>query len=310
MEPRFHFFTLLTKNEQYARMRESLTAAGFDEVSIYTALDNREGNVHEPYSAITEAVRTAQAPYVVFCHQDLLFGEGPNALLTRIEELNTLDPRWAIIGNTGYTPRFDLAVCLDDPTGSQLSDNLPARVVTLDENLLVIRRDAGVGCSPEMSGFHLYATDLCLNAYMRGRSAYVVEFRVDHLTGALDYTGLHDLAGRFRRVWRRRIRGALLMTPSMVLLFSRVPLLFHAANRPGLYARLAKRYRLMSTFDFLLRGGRPVWLPMGWFDARTWHGPSLNPALRTLDAVLSLGRPHDSHREENKREPEGEERSR
>ena len=44
---------------------------------------------------------------------------------------------------------------------------LPARVATLDELLLVVRRDAGLRFDPEL-GFHLYGADICLQAHERG----------------------------------------------------------------------------------------------------------------------------------------------
>ena len=44
---------------------------------------------------------------------------------------------------------------------------LPARVATLDELLLVVRRDSPLRFDPEL-GFHLYGADLCLQAAERG----------------------------------------------------------------------------------------------------------------------------------------------
>ncbi len=53
--------------------------------------------------------------------------------------------------------------------GRELRDGpaLPARVATLDELLLVVRRHAGLRFDP-MLGSHLYGADLCLQARERG----------------------------------------------------------------------------------------------------------------------------------------------
>ena len=44
---------------------------------------------------------------------------------------------------------------------------LPARVATLDELLLIVRRDAGLRFDPDL-GFHLYGADICLQASEQG----------------------------------------------------------------------------------------------------------------------------------------------
>ena len=290
--PRFHFFTLLTKDDQYAEMRASLATAGFDDSNaIFTVLDNRQTNAHEPYSAITEAVRTARAPYIVFCHQDLVFYQGPDALLGAIAEVQARDPDWAVLGNAGFTPGLDASVFLDDHAGAHRVGVVPARVLSLDENFLLIRRDASVGCSPELSGFHLYGTDLCLNAYALGFSAWTLDYSLMHKGSSLDGTALHRLAPAFRRAWRGRLRGGVVVTPCVVMIFSRVPLLFEAANRPAAHARIMKRFRLVRTLDYLLRHGRPDWLPMARYVEGDWRGPSLSPAVRRLDALLRRGGP-------------------
>ena len=45
--------------------------------------------------------------------------------------------------------------------------DLPARVATLDELLLVVRRDTPLRFDPAL-GFHLYGADICLQAAERG----------------------------------------------------------------------------------------------------------------------------------------------
>ena len=53
--------------------------------------------------------------------------------------------------------------------GRMLRDGqeLPARVATLDELLLIVRRDAGLRFDPDL-GFHLYGADICLQASEQG----------------------------------------------------------------------------------------------------------------------------------------------
>ncbi len=260
--PIFHFYTLLTKDDQYARMRSSLAEMGFDETnSVFTVLDNREGNAHEPYSAIGKAVREAETPYIVFCHQDLVFQKGPEELLHALRDLDERDPAWAVAGNAGGTSGCETVFCVDDHSGHLDKGPRPSRVLTLDENFLIVRRDSGIACSPEISGFHLYGTDLCLNAYRQGRSAYVIEYRLTHLSSTLDYGGLLRQAREFVKVWHPRIGGAVILTSAMVMVLTPFPPLTAALTRGAVSSRLWHRSDLLRRIDRLLGPWRPKWLP-------------------------------------------------
>jgi hypothetical protein len=65
--------------------------------------------------------------------------------------------------------------------GRELRDGpeLPASVATLDELLLVIRRDSGLRFDPEL-GFHLYGADICLQAHERGLAVVVLAALCHH----------------------------------------------------------------------------------------------------------------------------------
>ena len=262
--PTFHFFTLLTRLDQYDRMRESICAAGFDEEnSAFTTLDNRAGNAHDPYRAIGEAVQTAQAPYVVFCHQDLLFdqGHGYDDLVRVLAELERRDPSWAVVGNAGLNSRFEHIRALTDHAGEHLSGEKPGRVLSLDENFLVIKRASGLACSEGLSGFHIYATDLCLNAYRAGHSAYVVDFRVTHLGTSLDDAELTRLATDFERFWAPALGGACIQSPAFIYLFvrnRRLDRLLRTGGRPRGYRH---RPELLRLYDRILLPWRASWLP-------------------------------------------------
>ena len=98
-----------------------------------------------------------------------------------IRDLEGRDDRWAVAGNAGGSRALRVIRSVTDPHGGGTGDPLPAGVHSLDENFLVIRTGTGVRCSPQLSGFHLYGTDLCLNALEQGRQPYVIDFRLRHL---------------------------------------------------------------------------------------------------------------------------------
>ena len=56
---------------------------------------------------------------------------------------------------------------------------LPEKVRSLDELLLAVRLDAGLLPDPEL-GWHLYGTDLCLQAEARGLHAVVLDAPCEH----------------------------------------------------------------------------------------------------------------------------------
>jgi hypothetical protein len=99
-----------------------------------------------------------------------------------IDELNKLDPKWALLGNAGGQSFGYISLRLTDPHGDHNTGGFPMKVQSLDENFILIRKDANLGASSDMEGFHFYGFDLCLVAAMRGYSAYVVDFHLHHLS--------------------------------------------------------------------------------------------------------------------------------
>ena len=113
-------------------------------------------------------------------HQDVYLPEGWDWRLTR--QLYEAERRFGPIGVAGVYGVGDVIrpESPEQPLGTErigwvvdrgreLRDGpeLPARVATLDELLLVVRRDSGLRFDPAL-GFHLYGADLCLQARERG----------------------------------------------------------------------------------------------------------------------------------------------
>lgn len=243
-----HLCTIANDPAQYAAMRASFEAAGFtSDVCRYTLFDNGQGNRVEPYGAINSALADTTEPYLIFCHQDVLCdqGQGFADLVHVLAELDARDPDWAVAGNVGFTARFKPVECITDPGNRGLHPgNLPVRVSSLDENFLVLKTAARVGCSPELSGFHLYATDLCLNARLKRKRAYVIDFRIRHLSaGNARSESFETCRALFVRRWSRELAFACIVTPSTKLLLSRcIPV--------GIADRLVRQERLGALIRF------------------------------------------------------------
>jgi hypothetical protein len=205
----FTIATLVNDARQYDEMLRSFSAGGFTEGCEYLALDNRAGNRFEPYGGARLALGRSKGRYLLLCHQDLrLIKDGPSELLSRLEELDKTDPLWALAGNSGGTAK-GLAIRISDPHGEdQRTGSFPARAWSLDENFIVIKRSAMVAPSADLSGFHLYGLDLCLQAQMRGHAAYVIDFHLRHLgagtIGGDYYDCLEALEDKYARVLQTR----------------------------------------------------------------------------------------------------------
>jgi len=212
-----HIATIVNDPAVYRAMRASMAAVGFtDESCRFTVFDNSKSNQHEPYSVLRQLATDGDEPYVMLCHQDLLFsGEcSMEVLLQQFEKLTAVDPRWAIAGTAGGDIHGQLVYHMDDPIGSFRAPDLPRAVVSLDENLLILQRSHYPLPTPGLSGFHLYGTDLCLNAYLRGQSAYVIAFPVRHLSpGNVFSAAFAESLEQMSAAWKRQLFFGLIRTP-------------------------------------------------------------------------------------------------
>lgn len=187
----FRICTLVTDWSKYEAMKRSFVLAGFDESRCrYSVYDNSSANDHDPYATITEVCQQAEEPYIICCHQDVLMDRhhGYDQLMKVIGDLDRRRPDWAVAGNAGVTDDFRYVVIISDPHQTQRwPGGFPQAVHELDENFLLIRTATRVRCSAQLRGFHLYGTDLCLNARLMGYSCHVCDFHLTHLSGgALD----------------------------------------------------------------------------------------------------------------------------
>lgn len=219
-------------------MRASFAAGGFSgERAEFLYLDNSAGNRWDAFRGIPVLLAAARGRHVILCHQDVrLIADGAAELADRLAALDRLAPCWAIAGNAGRTAEGAYRIRISDPHGEDtLRGPLPARVVSLDENFLVLRRDAPLGLSRDLEGFHLYGTDLCLQARLAGRSAWVIDFHLRHLSAGRVDAGFRALQARMEANYAAAVATlSRIPTPSTVLRIPRGPLAraLRALRRP------------------------------------------------------------------------------
>ncbi|SFM88085.1 acyl esterase [Methylobacterium pseudosasicola] len=185
--PLFSICTLVTKIDEYNQFLSSAFDAGFslDRCEFFYA-DNTAGNSWDARHALRRFIHCARGRYVILCHQDLVFKfDDYSDLVDRLAELTACDPNWGVCGNAGADNRGSLVVRISDPHGSDRmpAQPLPAKVVSLDENFLVIRSDSGITFPRDLHGFHWYGSDACIVARTLGWEAYVINFHIYHKSG-------------------------------------------------------------------------------------------------------------------------------
>ncbi|MBN2760809.1 MAG: FkbM family methyltransferase [Rhodobacteraceae bacterium] len=174
--------TLVTRQEQYRLMVDSFKAQGFTASRCeFLYIDNTAHNQGDGYRGLGLLLSQARGAHVILCHQDVIAQDPISDLDDRIAELNVRAPDWALAGNAGVDRNRKRFFRITDRYRFDFrSEGLPAQVHALDENFLVVRAETGLRPSYDLSGFHLYGTDMCLQAAFRGNTAWVIDYHLEH----------------------------------------------------------------------------------------------------------------------------------
>ncbi|MVF11748.1 acyl esterase [Ketobacter sp. MCCC 1A13808] len=203
----FTIATLVTRMDEYLEMVDSALQSGFDRDDVeFIYIDNSSGNQFDGFSGTNHFIARAAGQYLIICHQDVLFDQDRcEQLIEKINELSALDANWAIAGNAGKQVNSSLALRISDPHGENVTvGDLPAEVVSLDENFIIINTAANVGCTRNIAGFHLYGTDLCFNAMQRGYKCYVIDFHLTHKSVGVVTDAYHQVKQQIIENYARR----------------------------------------------------------------------------------------------------------
>lgn len=244
-EPRYTIGTLVTDRAQYNAMLQSFRAGGFtDALCEFVFVDNTGPLQTDAYRGLNALLNAAHAPTVILCHQDVrLLSDGRASLDERLNELSKRDANWALAGNAGGVSAGRLALCITDPHGKgQRIGHFPERVVSLDENFIVVRREARLGFSNDLTGFHFYGADICMHAAQMGYSAYVIDFHLEHLSPGKKDMSFAAAENAFRNKWSRALTPRWVQTTCSLVHLSGGPMR-NSIGRvvDGPLARLARR---------------------------------------------------------------------
>lgn len=215
--PTFSICSLVRSQENYDGLLSSFGRLGFtSENSEFLAADNRGENRFDGYSWHKILLAEARGSFVVFCHDDIeLINDGFPELLGCTKWLDENDPAWVLAGVAGGVwkkrgrRRPNLALHVSDRFGTDRRRGvLPSRVESLDECFMIMRRHRPVISSYDLSGFHFYGPDLCMQAELLGGNCYAVDFHIRHLGLAIGgkpfRKSLRGFASKYRKYFPRR----------------------------------------------------------------------------------------------------------
>lgn len=174
-----------------------------------------------PFTAIRGARSMAEAynrglaltggKYALLAHQDVYLPLGwLDIAMDKIAALDAAQPDWMVAGPYGVSQDGShVGRVWDVGIGRELgvARFAPTKVASLDELLLVLRRDGEYSFDEALPHFHLYGTDLVQSCLQMGRSAWAIEMPVVHNSqpvASLD--GGYTLAYRYmRKKWAHKL---------------------------------------------------------------------------------------------------------
>ena len=215
----FSICTMVTRQKEYGEMLSSFKEKGFDDTnSEFIYVDNSKENSLDAYTSTNLFLRQARGKYIIICHQDiLLHSDGISELRSIVEDLIHIDPKWAICGNAGAVAPNHIVYHITYPDGTFMKKgNFPIKVQSLDENFLVVRNSANLRVSSDMVGFHLYATDLVLQAELNGFTSYVIPFNLIHKSRGNKNAEFFKLKKQLSRKYNHYFRSRWIQTNSTV----------------------------------------------------------------------------------------------
>lgn len=234
----FSICTLVTRKGEYQEMLQSFQSSGFtNDLCEYLFADNTEGNVFDAFEAFNLFLRQAKGKYIIICHQDILINEDDiSDLRNRLKELDLKDPNWAICSNSGAAGPNHIVYHISYPEKGLMSKGrFPLKVAAIDENFILVKNNALLKVSNDLSGFHLYGTDLCLQAALNGFSAYAIAFNLTHKSFGNRDQEFYRIEKELVKKYDSFFRSRWIQTNNTIFFLSGSPIKFLLGNPLALF---------------------------------------------------------------------------
>lgn len=134
--------------------------------------------------AYNAALDHVAADVVIFAHQDVYLPQGwGKKLLLTVQWLELHGKNWGVLGVVGKDTADNLvggAWSGGQHSKIETEFSNPMPIVSIDEVVIVVRKDSGLRFDIDLPGFHLYGTDIVQLALDAGLEAYVFDGPVVH----------------------------------------------------------------------------------------------------------------------------------
>jgi hypothetical protein len=220
-----------------------VVASNSDGVLRSTLLGSGEANLAKEIIVMRDAPSAASAynsgidkttgDILVFAHQDVFLPAGwSEALFKCIKRLAEMDPSWAVAGVYGVTESGKgvghvYSTGLKRFVGESFTG--PIQVSSIDEMIIILRRSTGLRFDEKLPGFHLYGTDICLEAEAHGMRSYVLPCFALHNSVGIKYLPFNFWQGYMylRNKWKHRLP---IKTPCTAITYGCIPIIDHLAR--------------------------------------------------------------------------------
>ena len=185
-------------------VRSSFRNSGVSQTVELLPIDN-SGNRYSIPQALNAGIEKASADIIICCHQDVIFPEKwTDALLEQITIVEQREKNWGVLGTFGVTFNGMFAGHIIDPSGHSHCLPLPAKVQSLDEHCLIIKKDSDLAFDENIGGFHLYGADICLEAMAKGLTNFAIDACVQHLSPGKADDNFTEAVDKLYQKWRNK----------------------------------------------------------------------------------------------------------
>lgn len=226
--------TLMNNPEEYEIMVKSYKKAGFTEdICEYLFVDNSTHNQYDAFTGLNYLISKASGKYLILSHQDTeTIFDNEEVLNKRIEEINQIDSNWAVLGNAGGADVKRLYRRITHLQENIKDGPFPQRVRSLDENFILLKSSAQLTFSSDLTGFHLYGTDICITAEKKGYTCYVIDFNLLHKSNGNINESFFAARRAFMQKYAQQLPPQYIRTTCTTMFISDKPWLNFIMNKP------------------------------------------------------------------------------
>ena len=245
---RYSVCTLVTDPEEYAVMVQSYQKAGFtDDLCEFLFVDNSKRNKYDAFTGLNLLLSKASGQFIILTHQDVEINFDTEEILSqRIRKINEIDSKWAVLANAGGADVKRLYRKISHPHETINQGPFPQRVRAVDENFIVLKKEAGLNFSSDLSGFHFYGTDICLRAEQKGYTCYVIDFQLLHKSKGNINESFFKAREAFMQKYSQSLSPQYIRTTCTTMFISKSAFLNYLMNKPTMItiAKFLKKVEL------------------------------------------------------------------